>query len=63
MKNGQDISCFKVATVKPVSDSEALQFWIKFGFINFGGPAEQKSLMHKEVVGRRQWTGEDRFQP
>ena len=44
-----------------VSFSEALKFWIKLGFISFGGPAGQIAIMHREVVERREWISEERF--
>ena len=34
---------------------------MKLGFINFGGPSGQISLMHEELVERRRWIGEGRF--
>jgi chromate transporter len=40
---------------------EAARFWIWLGFVNFGGPAGQISLMHQELVVRRRWIDEDRF--
>lgn len=40
---------------------EALRFWVKLGFISFGGPAGQIALMHNEVVDKRRWIGEKRF--
>jgi len=44
-----------------VSFREAARFWIKLGFINFGGPAGQISLMHEEIVDRRKWVSNGRF--
>ena len=41
--------------------SEALLFWLKLGFISFGGPAGQIALMHAELVERRRWISEKRF--
>ena len=41
--------------------SEALRFWLKLGFISFGGPAGQIALMHEELVDRRRWISEKRF--
>ncbi len=41
--------------------SEASRFWIWLGFVNFGGPAGQISLMHQELVERRRWIDEGRF--
>lgn len=40
---------------------EAFSFWLKLGFISFGGPAGQISLMHHELVERRRWISEARF--
>ena len=40
---------------------EAARFWIWLGFVNFGGPAGQISLMHQELVERRRWIDEGRF--
>jgi chromate transporter len=44
-----------------VSFGEALRFWVKLGFISFGGPAGQLAIMHRELVERRRWIGEERF--
>ncbi|HEY0300345.1 MAG TPA: chromate transporter, partial [Rhizomicrobium sp.] len=41
--------------------SEALRFWVKLGFISFGGPAGQIAIMHRELVERRRWISEERF--
>ncbi|WP_237883368.1 chromate efflux transporter [Pseudomonas sp. PGPR40] len=48
---------------KPESISlrEAFLFWLKLGFISFGGPAGQISIMHQELVERRRWISERRF--
>jgi len=40
---------------------EALRFWLKLGFISFGGPAGQIAIMHTELVERKKWIGEQRF--
>lgn len=40
---------------------EALLFWLKLGFISFGGPAGQIAIMHAELVERRRWISEKRF--
>jgi chromate transporter len=39
----------------------ALRFWLKLGFISFGGPAGQIAIMHGELVERRRWISEGRF--
>jgi chromate transporter len=40
---------------------EAFKYWIKLGFISFGGPAGQISMMHQELVERRRWISEHRY--
>jgi chromate transporter len=40
---------------------EALRFWLKLGFVSFGGPAGQIAIMHRELVERRRWISERRF--
>jgi chromate transporter len=40
---------------------EALVWWLKLGFVSFGGPAGQIALMHQELVERRRWMSERRF--
>jgi chromate transporter len=40
---------------------EALAFWVRLGFINFGGPAGQIAIMHRELAARRGWIGERAF--
>lgn len=44
-----------------VKFKEALRFWAKLGFINFGGPAGQIAIMHKELVDRKRWISESQF--
>ena len=39
----------------------ASRFWIKLGFINFGGPTGQIAIMHEELVDRLRWIDEDHF--
>ncbi|MGE8066297.1 chromate efflux transporter [Pseudomonas sp. NPDC089569] len=45
----------------PVSLRQAFIFWLRLGFISFGGPAGQISIMHQELVERRRWISERRF--
>jgi chromate transporter len=45
----------------PVSLGEAWRYWLYLGFISFGGPAGQISIMHQDLVERRRWISERRF--
>ncbi len=48
--------------MKPtVSFVEALKFWLKLGFISFGGPAGQIAIMHRVLVEEKRWISERRF--
>jgi chromate transporter len=46
---------------KPVGFWEAFWFWVKLGFINFGGPAGQIAIMHRELVERKRWVSEGQY--
>lgn len=41
--------------------SDALKFWLKLGFISFGGPAGQIAIMHEYLVEKKKWISESRF--
>lgn len=45
----------------PPTFREAFLFWLRLGFLNFGGPTGQIALMHAEVVEKRRWVSEGRF--
>ncbi|HUW28046.1 MAG TPA: chromate efflux transporter [Sulfuriferula sp.] len=45
----------------PVGFVESLKYWLRLGFISFGGPAGQIAMMHLELVERRRWISERRF--
>lgn len=38
-----------------------MRFWLRLGFISFGGPAGQIAIMHRELVDQRGWVDERRF--
>jgi chromate transporter len=44
-----------------ISFKDALHFWLKLGFVSFGGPAGQIAIMHQELVEKRRWISERRF--
>lgn len=44
-----------------VTFAEAFRFWLKLGFISFGGPAGQIAIMHRELVEQKRWISERRF--
>ena len=48
-------------SLAPVAFADALRFWLKLGFISFGGPTGQVAIMHQELVERRRWISERRF--
>ncbi|HSJ50472.1 MAG TPA: chromate efflux transporter [Actinomycetota bacterium] len=48
-------------TAGPIPFRDALRFWVRLGFINFGGPTGQIAIMHEELVVRRRWIDERGF--
>ena len=44
-----------------ISFGTALRFWLRLGFISFGGPAGQIAIMHRELVDEKRWISEARF--
>jgi chromate transporter len=40
---------------------EAFRFWLKLGFISFGGPAGQIAIMQTELVEKKKWISQSRF--
>src|SRR5438034_7688307 len=48
---------------RPLAPSlaEACRFWLKFGFISFGGPTAQIALLNGELVEKKQWISETRL--
>ena len=40
-----------------------MRFSLKLGFISFGGPAGQITMMHQELVDKRRWISDRRNRP
>jgi chromate transporter len=49
--------------MSPVMPSikQAFLYWLKLGFISFGGPAGQIAIMHHDLVENKRWISEKRF--
>src|SRR5437870_856662 len=45
----------------PPTFAEAFRFWLKLGFISFGGPSGQIAMMHAELVEKKRWIDNSRF--
>ena len=43
------------------SFGEAFRFWLKLGFISFGGPTGQIAIMQTELVEKKSWISQSRF--
>ncbi len=41
--------------------AEAFRFWLKLGFISFGGPTGQIAIMQNELVEKKKWISQSRF--
>ncbi|OGT03661.1 MAG: chromate transporter [Gallionellales bacterium RBG_16_57_15] len=46
---------------EPVTLAQAFWYWLKLGFISFGGPAGQIAIMHHDLVEKKRWISERRF--
>ncbi|MEN9885858.1 MAG: hypothetical protein RL758_436, partial [Pseudomonadota bacterium] len=46
---------------QPVTLRQAFAYWLKLGFLSFGGPAGQIALMHHDLVEQKRWISEKRF--
>jgi chromate transporter len=46
---------------RSVGFSEAFAYWVRLGFISFGGPAGQIAIMQRDLVDRRKWISQERF--
>ena len=46
---------------EPVTLAQAFWYWLKLGFISFGGSAGQIAIMHQDLVEKKRWISERRF--
>jgi len=60
-KHLENASSISDSTPQPVSLAQAFLYWLKLGFISFGGPAGQISIMHHDLVEKKRWISEKRF--
>ncbi|MEP7071187.1 MAG: chromate efflux transporter [Verrucomicrobiota bacterium] len=51
----------EASELTPPSFNQAFRFWLKLGFISFGGPAGQIAIMQTELVDRRRWVSPGQF--
>ena len=60
---GSGVSAVSNATGAPAAPTraEAFRYWLKLGFVSFGGPAGQIAIMHHDLVDRNRWISEKRF--
>ena len=61
MESAKTASELTGAATSPPAFSEAVRFWLKLGFISFGGPTGQIAIMHTELVEKKRWISEARF--
>ena len=47
--------------VQKPSFKDAFKFWLKLGFISFGGPAGQIAIMHEFLVDKKKWISDKKF--
>ena len=48
-------------TLSQITLKEAFLYWLKLGFISFGGPAGQISIMYQDLVENKRWISKKRF--
>jgi chromate transporter len=58
-----DASGFRPRPRRPATPTraEAFRYWLKLGFVSFGGPAGQIAIMHHDLVETKRWISERRF--
>ena len=61
MESAQHNISESIQAPEKVTLAQASWYWFKLGFISFGGPAGQISLMHQDLVERKRWISDKRF--
>src|SRR5258708_37092519 len=61
MKEAPQIPKSSTESIQHPTFLEAFKFWLKLGFISFGGPTGQIAIMHAELVEKRRWISDNRF--
>src|SRR5262249_17815227 len=61
LTGGDRTAAAGAAEPRTVPFREAFRYWLRLGFVNFGGPAGQIALMHRDLVEKRRWISEQRF--
>jgi chromate transporter len=61
MKPEETLSGTEEVAGKHPGFAEAFRFWLKLGFISFGGPTGQIAIMHAELVEKKKWISDARF--
>ena len=59
LRDGTDVP--NSDTPPPVTLAQATLYWLKLGFMSFGGPAGQIAIMHHDLVEKKRWISESRF--
>lgn len=60
-KNSNNPNTQQLDLPPPVTFFQAFMYWLKLGFISFGGPAGQIAIMHHDLVKKKRWISEKRF--
>jgi chromate transporter len=60
MQANVDLNDSENAPIAPTL-KEAFWYWLKLGFVSFGGPAGQIAIMHHDLVEKKRWISEKRF--
>lgn len=56
-----DVGNTQSTAPQPITLGQAFWYWLRLGFISFGGPAGQIAIMHQDLVEKKRWISERRF--